>query len=63
MRARLELLADQVVNPENDSFVASLEALLHTLLLALPLPLALYLLGRVLAGSDASFLVDGGGAL
>ncbi len=63
MRARLESLADQVVNPESNSFGASLEALLHTLLLALPLPLALYLMGRVLAASDDSFLVDGGDAL
>ena len=63
MRARLELLGDRVVNPENDSFRASLEVLLHTLLLALPLPLALYLTGRVLAGSGDSFLVDGGDAL
>jgi len=52
IRTRLELLADRVVNPENHSFRSSLEAVVHTLLLALPLPLALYLIGRVLAGSD-----------
>ena len=63
IRARLKLLADRVGNPENDSFGASLEAALYTLLLALPLPLALYLTGRVLAGSGVSFLVDGGDAL
>jgi potassium efflux system protein len=63
MRARLELLADRVVDRENDSLGASLEALLHTVLLALPLPLALYLAGRVLADSNDSFLVDAGNAL
>ncbi|MCH8017646.1 MAG: hypothetical protein IH917_13595, partial [Acidobacteria bacterium] len=63
IRARLELLADRVGNPESDSFGASLEAVVHTLFLALPLPLALYLMGRVLAASDDSFLVDAGDAL
>jgi potassium efflux system protein len=63
MRARLELLADRVADTENDSFGASLEAVLHTLLLALPLPLALYLTGRVLADSNDSFLMDAGNAL
>ncbi len=63
IRARLELLADRVGNPESNSFGDSLEAVVHTLFLALPLPLALYLMGRVLAASDDSFLVDGGDAL
>ena len=63
MRTRLELLADRVANPESDSFGASLETVLYTLLLALPLPLALYLTGRILTGADHSFLVDGGNAM
>jgi potassium efflux system protein len=63
MRARLELLADRVADTENDSLGASLEAVLHTLLLALPLPLALYFTGRVLADSNDFFLVDAGNAL
>ena len=63
IRVRLELLGDWALEPESDSFGSSLEAALYTLLLALPLPLALYLTGRVLAGSGDSFLVDGGDAL
>ena len=62
IRARLDSLADRVGNPENDSFGASLEAVLYTFLLALPLPLALYLMGRILGGSDDSFLVNAGDA-
>ena len=62
IRARLDSLSDRVGNPENDSFGASLEAVLYTFLLALPLPLALYLMGRILGGSDDSFLVNAGDA-
>ena len=63
MRARLKLLGDRVLKPASDSFGASLEAVLYTFLLALPLPLALYLMGRILGGSDDSFLVNAGDAL
>ena len=63
MSRRLEVLAGRVGNPESDSFVASLEALLHTILLAAPLPLGLYLASRMLASSDHSFLVNAGDSL
>jgi len=63
IRARLELLADRVANPESNSFGASLGTVVHTLLMALPLPLALYVTGRMLAGADHSFLVNAGNAL
>jgi potassium efflux system protein len=64
MRRRLETLAGAVASPETDSFRATLEALLYTVLLAAPLPLALRLVSEVLPHSDASpFLFSAGGAL
>jgi len=54
MRRRLEVLAEQVAAPETDSFRATMEAFLYTVLLASPLPLAMKLGSAVLAGAGPS---------
>ena len=61
--SRLEVLAGRVADTGTDSFLASLEALGHTVLLALPVPLLLHVGGRVLQSSSDPFLVDAGEAL
>ena len=61
--SRLEVLAGRVTGPGTDSFLASLEAVGHTVLLALPVPLVLHVAGRVLQSSSDPFLVDAGEAL
>ena len=57
------MLAGRVADTGTDSFLASLEALGHTVLLALPVPLLLHVGGRVLQSSSDPFLVDAGEAL
>ncbi len=60
---RLGVLASRVAESETDSFLASLEALGHTVLLAAPVPLILHMGGQVLAAASDPFLVDAGEAL
>ena len=50
--SRLEVLAGRVADTGTDSFLASLEALGHTVLLAAPIPLLLNVGGRVLQSSS-----------
>jgi potassium efflux system protein len=61
IRRRMEARAAQVSDPVTDSFRATLAALLHTLLLAAPLPLACALAGYVLRGVEASVFVHAAG--
>ena len=57
LRRRLEALAEQVAAPETDSFRATLEAFLYTVLLATPIPLALKLGSVLLPGVGSSPVV------
>ena len=57
MRRRLETFAQQVAEPETDSFGATLGALVLTVLLAAPLPLAFELMSALLAGAGPSTLL------
>ena len=57
------MLAGRVESPDSDSFLATLEALGHTVLLASPIPLLLHAGGRVLQSSSDPFLADAGAAL
>ncbi len=64
IKRRLEVLAGRAGTPEKESFWASAEALVHTLLLAAPFPMVLYFSGRLLVRTNRSpFLVDAGEAL
>jgi potassium efflux system protein len=61
IRRRMEARASQVAEPETDSFGATIAALVHTLLLAAPLPLAFGLAGYVLRGVEASVFLHAAG--
>ena len=64
MGRRMKQLAEQASTPATDSYRTTLGALLYTVLLAAPLPLALYMLGRALQSGDVSpFLFAAGRAL
>jgi potassium efflux system protein len=64
MRRRMASLAERVATPETDSFGATLEAFLYTVLLAAPLPLAFYFGSQLLSSSSATtFLFAAGRAL
>jgi potassium efflux system protein len=61
---RLRGAAEIVREPDNDSFTPTLGALLYTLLLAAPLPIALTVGGRLVLRPDApSFVYSAGSAL
>jgi len=64
LRRRMASVVELVSTPETDSFRATLEALLYTVLLAAPVPLAIYLGSQLLSSSDATtFLFAAGRAL
>jgi potassium efflux system protein len=54
LRRRMKRLARRVATPEDDSFGATLETFVYTILLAAPAPLALYLFSKVLLRDDTS---------
>jgi potassium efflux system protein len=54
LRHRIKRLAGRVESPADDSFGATLESLVHAILLAAPAPLALYLFSKVLMRDDPS---------
>ena len=61
MRKRLGILAGRVKDPDRDTFSATLDALLQTVLLSAPMPLALYLGHHALQNPDASLFVSSAG--
>jgi potassium efflux system protein len=64
IRERFAVLAERVTGAAGDSFWASLETLLYTILLAAPIPLAILAAGRILLRSDYTpFLSATGQAL
>ncbi len=59
IRSRMRRLAKRKADPDDDSFGLTLEALLHTVLLAAPLPLIFYLgAGLLLRTGDSIFLAS-----
>jgi potassium efflux system protein len=54
MQRRLAAIGEQVADPAVDRFQLTLEALFHTVLLAAPLPLILYLGGEILGRAQGS---------
>jgi potassium efflux system protein len=64
IKRRLGTLAEKTNTAERDSFWASAEALIHTLILTAPFPMMIYFLGRQMVVANSSpFLVDSGEAL
>jgi len=64
IKKRLTVLAKRAGTPEQESFWASAEALVHTLLLTAPIPMVIYFPGRIIVRANSSpFLVDAGESL
>ncbi|MCZ6779957.1 MAG: mechanosensitive ion channel [Acidobacteria bacterium] len=57
LRERLGKLAQAIERPGSNTYWATAEALVHTILLAAPLPLALGMLSRILLHANASLYV------
>jgi potassium efflux system protein len=64
MRRRMAVLAKRVSSPVTDSFLATLESLAYTLILAAPLPLIFYSISGLLSESASSpFLYSAAGSM
>ena len=64
MRRRLREIAEVISDPERDSLRFTIEAVVHTCLLAAPLPVALYIVGEFLEKiGDSTYLFSSAAAL